>query len=137
MTIQTWLVGEPEFQRQAQAGFISKLAQGQISNTVTIGAATLAPTDSVVVQTNSGACAIKLLGGADVTVAGNTNPNGPCLPGDTMIIANHSGQNLTIFPNNSLGTLKNNSAGTGVLIATGLTAYLFYFGGDNWAMNAS
>jgi hypothetical protein len=137
MTIQTWLVGEAEFQRTAQAGFLTKLGQGQISNTVSLAAATLAPTDNIVVTTNSGACAIKLLGGADITAAGNSNPNGPALPSDTMVIANHSGQTLTIYPNNSLGSVKNQAAGTGLAIATGLTAYCFYFGSDNWAVNAS
>lgn len=132
MTIQAWLTGEPVYQRQAQAGFLTKVAP---SLTVSLAGATLCATDFMVLTTIGAAGAVKVLGGADTTTAGN--PNGPCTIGDSMIIANHTGQNVTIYPNNSLGTLKNNSAGTGVLIATGLTAYLTYFGSDNWAMNAS
>ena len=130
MTIQSWILGQSPEQRTAQQGFLSKLGQGQISNTVSLVGATLAPTDFIVATTNSGAVAIKVLGGADTGY-------GPCLPGDTMQIANHTGQNMTIYPNNAAGTVKNGAAGAGTLIATGLTAVLLYFGSDNWAMNAS
>lgn len=127
MTIQAWIPGEPSQQKTAQQGFLTKQA---VSTTVSLVGATLAPTDFVVITTMGAAGAIKLLGG-------NDTGNGPCLPGDTMIIANHSGQNVTIYPNNSLGTVKNGAAGAGTLIATGLTAQLVYFGSDNWAMSAS
>ncbi len=133
MTIQAWIPGEPPQQKTAQQGFLTKLAQGQVSNTVSLAAATQIPTDFIVVTTNTGACAVKLLAGQDTL---GTAP-GPCLPGDTVLIANHSGQNLTIYPNNALGSLKNQSAGTGYLIATGLLAILTYFGADAWALSAS
>jgi hypothetical protein len=132
MTISAWLPGVSVQQRQAEQGFLTKVAP---STTVSLVGSTLCATDFMVLTTIGAAGAVRVLGGADTTTAGN--PNGPCTAGDTMIIANHTGQNVTVYPNNSLGTIKNNSAGTGVLIATGLTAYLVYFGGDNWAMNAS
>jgi hypothetical protein len=133
MTIQAWLPGEAVQQKVAQQGFITKLAP---STTVSLVGATLAPTDVLICTTIGAAGAVRVLGGSDTTNSAG-NPNGPCLPGDTMVIANHTGQNLTIYPNNSLGTVKNGAAGAGTLIATGLTANLFYFGSDNWAMSAS
>jgi|SRR5579862_5111824 len=132
MTIQAWLPGEAPQQKTAQQGFLTKLAP---STTVSLAGSTLCPTDFIICTTIGAAGAVRVLGGSDVSV--NGIPNGPCLPGDTMVIANHTGQNVTIYPNNTLGTVKNGAAGAGTLIATGLTAYLIYFGGDNWAMSAS
>lgn len=127
MTIQAWLIGTPEYLRTAQQGILTKLA---VSTTVSLAGATLAPSDFIVITAMGAAGAIKVLGGQDTG-------NGPCISGDTMVIANHSGQNVTIFPNNVLGSVKNLAAGNGQLIATGLTAFLNYFGGDNWSLNAS
>jgi hypothetical protein len=132
MTIQAWIPGEPAQQKTAQQGFLSNLVA---STTVSLVGATLIPSDLIVCTTLGAAGAVKMLGGSDVAV--NGVPNGPCLPGDTVTIANHTGQNLTIYPNNSLGKVKNGSAGAGTLIATGLTAVLTYIGGDAWTMNAS
>lgn len=127
MTIQAWLIGEPAYQRTAQQGLFNKITA---STTVSLVGATLIPSDLILLGTLGAAGAVKVLGGQDTG-------NGPCIIGDTLIIANHSGQNVTIFPNNSSGTVKNQSAGTGFLIATGLTAFLNYFGSDNWSLNAS
>lgn len=127
MPIQNWLPGVSVQQRAAEQGFLTKLAP---STTVSLVGATLIPTDFIICTTIGAAGAVKLLGGADTNA-------GPCTPGDSIIIANHTGQNLTIYPNNSLGTVKNQSAGVGFLIATGLTAYLTYFGADAWTLNAS
>lgn len=132
MTIQAWIPGEPAQQKTAQQGFLTNLVA---STTVSLAGATLIPTDLIVCTTLGAAGAVKMLGGSDVAVAGT--PNGPCLPGDTVTIANHTGQNLTIYPNNTLGKVKNGSAGAGTLIATGLTAVLTYIGNDAWTMNAS
>jgi hypothetical protein len=131
MTIQAWLPGEAPQQKTAQQGFITKVAP---STTVSLVGATLAATDILICTTIGAAGAVRVLGGADTTNASG-NPNGPCLPGDTMVIANHTGQNLTIFPNNTAGTVRNLSAGSGQLIGAGLVASLFYFGSDNWAMS--
>jgi hypothetical protein len=133
MTIQVWLPGVPPQQRTAEAGFLTKVAP---STTVSLAGATLCATDFMVLTTIGAAGAVKVLGGADTTNAAG-NPNGPCIIGDTMTIANHTGQNVTIYPNNASGTIKNGAAGAGTLIATGLTAFLTYFGSDNWTMNAS
>jgi len=133
MTIQAWLPGVSPQQRAAEQGFITKVAP---STTVSLAGATLAATDVLICTTIGAAGAVRLLGGGDTTNASG-NPNGPCIAGDTMLIANHTGQNLTIFPNNTLGTVRNLSAGTGQLIGAGLVAYLFYFGSDNWAMSFS
>ncbi len=132
MTIKAWVMtaGASAQMATAQEGVAANMGQGAISNTVSLVAATLVPTDLIQVTTNTGACALKVLGGQDTG-------NGPCTIGDTMVIANHSGQNLTIYPNNASGKVKNQAAGTGYLIATGLTAFLIYFGGDSWALNAS
>jgi hypothetical protein len=127
MTIQAWIPGEPAQQKTAQQGFLTKTT---VSTTVSLVGATLMPTDFVQISTMGAAGAIKMLGGNDTAA-------GPCLPGDTVIIANHSGQNVTIYPNNALGSVKNLSAGSGYLIATGLTAQGIYLGGDNWALAAS
>jgi len=132
MTIQAWIPGEPAQQKTAQQGFLSTITA---STTVSLVGATLIPTDLVVCGTLGAAGAVKMLGGSDTTTGGN--PSGPCIPGDTVTIANHSGQNITIFPNNAAGKVKNGSAGAGTLIANGLTAYLVYLGSDAWAMNAS
>ena len=128
MPIQAWNVGVAEYTRQAQQGIYSTLAPSQ---TVSQTAATQLTTDFVVLTTTAGAGAVKVLGGADTA-----STPGPCLVGDSMIIANHTGQNVTIYPQSG-GTIKNASANTGFLIATGLTAYLTYFGSGNWAANAS
>jgi hypothetical protein len=132
MTIKAWVMSAGSSVQLATAseGIYTALGQGQISNTVSLAGATLAPTDLIQVQTNTGACAIKVLGGQDTGF-------GPCTIGDDMTIANHSGQNLTIYPNNASGKVKNQGAGVGYLIATGLTAFLVYLGSDNWALNAS
>lgn len=127
MTIQAWLAGEPVQLRSAEQGIYSKITP---STTVSLVGATLIPSDLILCGTLGAAGAVKVLGGTDTG-------NGPCTLGDTLVIANHTGQNLTIYPNNSLGTVKNQSAGTGFLIATGLVAYLTYFGSDNWSLNAS
>lgn len=127
MTIQAWLLGDPPFLRQAEQGLFTKLTP---STTVSLAGATLIPTDLILLTGLAAAGAVKVLGGQDTG-------NGPCIIGDTLVIANHTGQNVTIFPNNALGTVKNQSAGTGFLIATGLTAFLNYFGSDNWSLNAS
>jgi len=127
MTIQAWLTGEPVQLRAAEQGLYAKIAP---STTVSLAGATLLPSDLILLSTIGAAGAVKVLGGGDTG-------NGPCTIGDTLVIANHTGQNVTIYPNNSLGTVKNQSAGTGYLIATGLTAFLTYFGSDNWSLNAS
>lgn len=101
-----------------------------MSTTVSLNGATLLPTDFLYITTMSGAGAVKMLGGSDTG-------NGPCIAADTVTIVNHSGQNITVYPNNSLGTVKNGAAGAGTVMSTGQTAYLVYLGGDNWGMQAS
>jgi hypothetical protein len=133
MTIQAWLPGEAVQQRTAQQGFLTKVAP---STTVSLVGATLCATDFMVLTTIGAAGAVRLLGGSDTTNAAG-NPNGPCTIGDTMTIANHTGQTVTVYPNNTLGTVKNGSAGSGANLTAGQVGYLIYFGGDNWAMSAA
>jgi hypothetical protein len=128
MTIQNWLIGESPQQRLAEIGIYSTLAP---STTVSQVGASQLQTDFVLLTTIAGAGAVKVLGGSDTT-----STPGPCLIGDSMQIINHTGQNVTIYPQSG-GTLKNQSANTGFLIATGLTAFLLYLGNGNWALNAS
>jgi hypothetical protein len=128
MTIQAWLTGTPIELRQAQQGIPSSVAP---STTVSQIAATQLQTDLVLCTTIGAAGAVKVLGGADTP-----STPGPCVIGDTMQIANHTGQNVTIYPQ-STGTIKNQGANAGYLIATGLVAFLTYLGSGAWSLNAS
>jgi len=128
MTIQAWLPGSSPQQRAAQVGIYSTLAP---STTVSQAGAAQCQTDLVVLTTIAGAGAVKLLGGADTPAA-----PGPCVIGDSMEIANHTGQNVTIYPQTG-GSVKNQAVNTGYLIATGLFAYCTYLGSGTWAVSAS
>ncbi len=127
MTIQAWIPGDPEQKKTAQVGFFQSEV---VSTTVSLAGATLIPTDLLLIPTMGGAGAVKMLGGQDTS-------NGPCIVGDTVTIMNHSGQNVTVYPNNALGKVKNGAAGAGTVLTTGQTGYLVYIGSDNWAMQAS
>jgi hypothetical protein len=130
MTIQAWLEGTPVQLRQAQQGIPTTYASG-VSTTVSQVAATQLQTDfNILIQTGA-AQAVKVLGGDDTSAT-----PGPCHIADTMSVVNHTGQNVTIYPQTG-GTIKNGAVNAGFLIATGLTAILTYLGSGNWAANAS
>lgn len=128
MTIQAWLEGTPVQLRQAQQGIPSTVVA---STTVSQVGATQLATDLVTLTALGAAGAVKVLAGADVAAT-----PGPCTIGDTMTIINHTGQNVTIFPQSG-GTIKNGAQNAGFLIATGLVAILTYLGSNNWSCNAS
>lgn len=130
MTIQAWLEGTPVQLRQAQQGIPTTLSSG-VSTTISQAAATQLQTDLVTLTQTGAAQAVKVLGGADTAAT-----PGPCTVGDTMQIANHTGQNVTIYPQTG-GTIKNGATNAGLLIATGLVALLTYLGSGNWSCNAS
>lgn len=129
MTIQSWLIGQPEYQRQVQ--------QGLISNTLTALGSSLATafacqTDFCVFTTVAGSTGCTLLG----TVGAGT---GPCQPADTMVVVNHGANSLSVYPFAATGKIANGGAGAAFAVGVNKTATFFLISSapDVWAGSVS
>lgn len=124
MTVQQWMVGLPVATRAAVSGVVNPqtnfalTAAGIQSNSVTL------VSDFTVCKTQAAGGAL-LPSGTDGAVAG------PCQLGDEIIVANHTGNTVNIYPQSN-GTIGGAAANTVYQVSNGKIGFFLYLGSGNW-----